>query len=211
MDVAFGLVGKDFALLVTDTNAGRSVVVMKEAEDKIKELDKHKLLAVTGEPGDSTQFSEFVAANMELYRFRNNGLRLSTKAAANFMRGELATALRKGPYQTNLLVAGWDADAGPSLYYLDYLATLHKQNTASFGYGGMFTSSLMDKWWRPNLELDDAMAIVDKCLAEVAMRLTVAPSQYLVKIVDKDGARLLAKKGQPAAAAFPEAGVVESA
>ncbi|GHP05943.1 Pbd1p protein [Pycnococcus provasolii] len=210
MDVCFGLVGIDFALLVSDTNAGRSVVIMKEEEDKIMKVDDSKMLAVTGEPGDSTNFCEFAIANIELYRFRNNGAVLSTKAVANFLRGELATALRKGPYQTNLLLAGFDKGK-PSLYYLDYLATLHKQNTASFGYGGMFTSSLMDKWWKPDLTLDEAMLIVERCLAEVATRLTVAPSQYIVKIVDKDGVRLLAKKGQPAASAFPGAGVVPSA
>ena len=37
---------------------------------------------------------------MELYALNNN-MRLSTHATANFMRREMATALRKGPYQTN--------------------------------------------------------------------------------------------------------------
>lgn len=35
----------------------------------------------------------------------------------------------------NLLIAGWDAAAGPSLYFLDYLACLHKMSVAAHGYG----------------------------------------------------------------------------
>lgn len=40
------------------------------------------------------QFTEFVQKNVSLYQFRN-GIPLTTAAAANFTRGELATALRK--------------------------------------------------------------------------------------------------------------------
>ena len=80
------------------------------------------------------QFSEFVAANVRLYALRS-GSKLSTKAIANFARGELATALRKGPKSANLLVAGYDEGKGPSLYFLDYLATMHKMNVAGYGYG----------------------------------------------------------------------------
>lgn len=43
--------------------------------------------------------------------------------------------LLQNPYQTNLLVAGYDEDAGAELYWLDYLATMHKMNIAGTGYG----------------------------------------------------------------------------
>jgi len=39
------------------------------------------------------------------------------------------------PYQTNLLLAGYDQGQGPSLYWMDYLATMHKMNIAGTGYG----------------------------------------------------------------------------
>lgn len=41
----------------------------------------------------------------------------------------------QSPYQCNLLVAGWDENVGPSLYWMDYLATLSKVNTGGTGYG----------------------------------------------------------------------------
>lgn len=40
------------------------------------------------------QFTEYIQKNVALYQFRN-GIPLTTAAAANFTRGELATALRK--------------------------------------------------------------------------------------------------------------------
>mgnify|MGYP004714808279 CR=1 FL=1 len=40
------------------------------------------------------QFTEYIQKNVALYQYRN-GIPLTTAAAANFTRGELATALRK--------------------------------------------------------------------------------------------------------------------
>ena len=40
-------------------------------------------------------------------------------------------------YQTNLLIAGWDEKTGPSLFWLDYLATMHAMNVAGTGYGAL--------------------------------------------------------------------------
>jgi len=48
---------------------------------------------------------------------------LSHAAAANFVRGELARYLRQKPYYVDSLIGGWDKEAGPSLYYLDYLVS----------------------------------------------------------------------------------------
>eukprot|EP00958_Prasinococcus_capsulatus_P011439 scaffold1136_cov399-Prasinococcus_capsulatus_cf.AAC.3 len=90
-------------------------------------------MTAVGEAADRTRFSEYIQKNLSLYKFRNSS-KLSTFATANFIRGELATALRQGPYQTNLIVAGWDEKEGASMYWMDYLACMHKQNTAAHGY-----------------------------------------------------------------------------
>lgn len=41
----------------------------------------------------------------------------------------------QSPYQTNIMIAGYDEKVGPSLYWMDYLATLNKVNTGGVGYG----------------------------------------------------------------------------
>ena len=51
----------------------------------------------------------------------------------------------------------------------------------------MFSLSLFDKHWMPDMSREAAAILVDKCIAEVKERLVTAPSKYHVKIVDKDG------------------------
>eukprot|EP00271_Cylindrocystis_brebissonii_P014182 TRINITY_DN35449_c0_g1_i1.p1 TRINITY_DN35449_c0_g1~~TRINITY_DN35449_c0_g1_i1.p1 ORF type:complete len:225 (+),score=64.18 TRINITY_DN35449_c0_g1_i1:277-951(+) len=214
MECLFGLVGKDFALLVADTSAVQSIILQKTEEDKILVLDSHKLVGTSGQGGDRVQFSEYVQKNIALYAFRN-GISLSTAAAANYMRSELAKALRsQGSYQTNLLIAGYDEEeGGPSLYYLDYISCLHKMEKAALGYGGYFMLSLMDKYYKKDMSLDEALALVDMCIAEVRSRLVVSPPNFLIKIVDKQGARELVWRrtvGGPAATEEQTSAVPES-
>uniref|UniRef100_A0A804M2A0 Proteasome subunit beta n=1 Tax=Zea mays TaxID=4577 RepID=A0A804M2A0_MAIZE len=166
MECVLGVVGRDFALVAADTSAVQSILVHKTDEDKVMVLDSQKLMGASGEPGDRVQFTEFIQKNLHLYQFRNT-IPLSTAAAANFTRGELATALRKNPYMVNIILGGYDKDVGASLYYIDYIATLHKI---------------------------DKVDLVDKCIKEIRLRLVVAPQNFVIKIVDKDGAREYARR-----------------
>jgi 20S proteasome subunit beta 4 len=194
MDYLMGIRGKDFVMVVADTTAVQQIITIKHDEEKIVPVDtdspasSQKLLAMAGEPGDRVQFSEFIIANVRLYALRNDS-RLSTHAVAHFTRRELATALRKNPYQTNLLVAGYDEDAGAELYWLDYLATMHKMNIAGTGYGSYFVLSLCDRLWHPDMTEAEALELMEKGIAEVKERLVVAPPSYVIKVVDKNGIR----------------------
>jgi 20S proteasome subunit beta 4 len=60
--------------------------------------------------------------------------------------------------------------------------------------GGSFVLSLMDKAWRPGMSVEQCVALADAGIAEIRSRLVVAPPNYCIKIVDKDGARVLAER-----------------
>ena len=74
------------------------------------------------------------------------------------------------------------------------MACLHKMSTAAHGYGGSFVLSALDKAWAPGLSVEAAVALADAGIAEIRSRLVVAPPNYVIKIVDKDGARVLAER-----------------
>jgi len=135
-------------------------------------------------------FSEYVGKNLTLYAI-NNDMTLSTHATANFVRTELATALRRGPYQTNILLGGYDADAGASLYFLDYMASLQKVPFGAHGYCSNFCLSIFDREWKPDLTVDEGLEIMRKCKSELATRFLIAQPKFLVKIADADGVRVV--------------------
>ena len=187
MDVLFAFTGDKFAVVVSDTTSVQQIIVQKDDMEKIMDLDSHELLALSGPKGDCVYFGEYVQANMKLYELRN-GVKLSTHSCANFVRNQLAEALRKGPYQVNTLLAGYDKDTdSASLYFMDPYASMMKVNSGGHGYGGMFCLSLFDKHWVPGMTREAAAILVDKCIAEVRERLVTAPTKYHVKIVDENG------------------------
>jgi 20S proteasome subunit beta 4 len=89
----------------------------------------------------------------------------------------------------NVILAGYDKDVGASMYYIDYIATLHKIDKGAFGYGSYFCLSLMDKLYHPDMTLEEAVDLVDKCIKEIRLRLVVAPQNFMIKVVDKDGSK----------------------
>lgn len=87
----------------------------------------------------------------------------------------------------NLLLAGYDADVGTSLFWFDYLGTMHKMNICGTGYGSYFALALFDKMWHPKLTQDEAFEMMKLGVAEVRKRLVVAPERYEVQVVTADG------------------------
>merc|ERR1712139_590412 len=98
-----------------------SIIRTKDDMDKIWKVED-MLIAASGPTSDTSNFVEFVDKNIRLNKLRT-GTKLTTKAAANFTRNEIAHALRNGPYQVDMLFAGCDK-SGPALYFIDYLASV---------------------------------------------------------------------------------------
>eukprot|EP00457_Paulinella_chromatophora_P015338 gb/GEZN01015932.1/.p1 GENE.gb/GEZN01015932.1/~~gb/GEZN01015932.1/.p1 ORF type:complete len:214 (-),score=37.82 gb/GEZN01015932.1/:212-853(-) len=187
-DSLLGLVGDGYVLLVADCAQARSVVVFKHDQDKIVQLDKSKLMAVSGDVGDRVQFAEYIAKNLALYSFRAR-TPLSTKAAANYARKELAEALRSKPYQVNSLIGGFDEACGASLYFMDYMATLHPVPFGAQGYGSYFTLSTFDKMYKPDMSLEEGKEVMRACVKVLQTRMVLSLKSFKAKIVDKDGIR----------------------
>jgi 20S proteasome alpha/beta subunit len=175
--------------VASDASAARSILVFKHDQDKILELDSHKLLVGAGTFADSVKFGEYVQKNLKLYEL-NNDMKMGTSASANFIRTELATALRKGPYQTNILLAGYDDKDGVALYYLDYMAALAKVNFGAHGYCANFILSVFDREWKEGLSLEEGKDVARKCIHELRTRFMISQPNWIIKVVDKNGTRV---------------------
>lgn len=90
------------------------------------------------------------------------------------------------------MISGYDSKSNKGqLFWLDHLASINKVNYAAHGYAGYFLMSVMDLYWTKDLTLPDAILLVKKCLAELKIRFMGNLNDYIVKIVDKDGVRVL--------------------
>jgi len=190
MDSTFALVGDGFVIVAADASAARSILVFKHDEDKIMALDSHKLLVGAGVPADTSAFNEYISKNLKLYEL-NNDVKLGTQATANYMRNELATALRKGPYQTNILLGGHDSVEGTSLYTMDMYAYLSKVNFGAHGYAANFILSVFDRDWKKGMNLEEGLEVVRKCIHELKTRFLISQPVFVIKVVDHNGVKVV--------------------
>jgi len=190
-ETVFGLAGKDWAIVVADAHMqSHQIIAIKQDEDKITEVEPKLLFGCNGASADRSTFMEYVQKSLNLYGLRN-GVNLSPQAAANWTRNEMADALRRGPYQVDLLIAGFDDATGEaSLYFLDMYSSMAKVNKAAHSYAGNFVLGLLDKEWKEGLSEKEGLAIVKKAIAEIRLRFALGRlDRFTIKVVNKDGFR----------------------
>ncbi|CAG8308293.1 unnamed protein product [Penicillium salamii] len=187
-EVLLGIAGKDFVILAASKAAMRGPTVLKAEDDKTRQLNKHTVMAFSGESGDTIQFAEYIQANAALYSMRND-TELSPSAVANFVRGELARSLRsRSPYTVNLLLGGIDpVSEKPHLYWVDYLASLAPLPYAAHGYAQYYCLSILDKHHNPDISLEEGLKLLGLCTDELKRRLPIDYKGVLVKVITKDG------------------------
>lgn len=191
MDSAFGICGKDWVIVATDTAVNRSIFTLKSDEDKIMDLNSNKVIAVTGEQTDRYQFTNYIQKTLQLEAYRT-GVELSVEASAQFMRNELAQALRRGPYQVNSLVAGFEHTTGEAkLYWMDYLGTLQQVTKGAHGYAAYFVNSVLDNDFRHDMTLDQGVVALKKCIVELRERFIIKTPNFVAKAVTKDGIHVI--------------------
>ena len=182
-----GIKCENFVILAHDNYAGRSILVMKQSQDKLFHLGDQLGMVVCGDSGDTVYFGEYIQKNLALYRIRN-GYSLSPSAAANFTRYEMAKRLRQYPNLVNLIMGGYDpASKKMALYFMDYLGTLADVSYTAHGYGSFFVLSILDRYYRPDMTREEAEELLEKCIAAVQERLIINLPSFSYYFVDESG------------------------
>lgn len=190
MDIILGIRVQDSVILATSKAVTRGISILKDSDDKTRELSPHSLMSFSGEAGDSVQFAEYIQANVQLYAIREN-LELSPLAVSSFVRQELAKSIRsRKPYQVNVLIGGYDTKKEkPELYQIDYLGTKVELPYGAHGYAGFYTFSLLDRHYRSDMTTAEGLELLKMCVEELNKRMPVDFKGVMVKVIDKDGIR----------------------
>ncbi|KAI8437989.1 hypothetical protein MSG28_010647 [Choristoneura fumiferana] len=184
-----GMCCNDFAMIAADQTNTHGVLVLKDDEEKVHKISDSLLMGVNGDAGDTTQFAQYIAKNIQLYRMKNM-YPLSVDAVVHFTRRNLADSLRNdAPYKVNLLIGGYDEKEGGQLYYIDFLAACVKVPYATHGFGGLLSMSILDRFHKPTLTEQEAYQVLTHCVQEVHRRLFIKLPNFQVSVVSKDGVK----------------------
>jgi len=91
----------------------------------------------------------------------------------------------------NVLLGGYDEGVGPSLYYVDYLGSMHQMPFGAHGYAASFVLSLFDRYYKPGMTLEEGLQLAESCMKELQLRFLIAQPNFVIKVVTKEGVKVL--------------------
>ena len=147
-------------------------------------------MAISGDTCDRERFASFIQRNLDWHKYKH-GYELDLESVAEFTRSELATAIRSGPFNVNLLIAGYDqAEERAKLFWLDYFGTLQEVKKGAHGYANYFTSSVLDNHYKKDMTLEEGIECIKGCINEMKVRFLLSVPSFVIKIITKDGTKV---------------------
>lgn len=193
METTLGVTFNDFVILAADKLETFGILRILENSSKIHQLTSHVAMAISGEPGDTDQFSRFVQCNFELEKFRDDGCEVSLTRAYHWITWELAQDIRSNkPYGVFPILGGYDhKEKRGKVYWLDYLGTGAEVTYGAHGYGDSLAIGFLDRHHKPNMDKMQAVELVKGALDAIQTRLIVGQNRFEMVLVDKEGVHRL--------------------
>ena len=79
------------------------------------------------------------------------------------------------------MVAGMD-----KIYWIDHLSSMVELKFAAHGYASYFCMSLMDRYWKPDMSLNEVCELMRLCLKELKVRFLGNFPEFVVKVVSNE-------------------------
>ena len=74
---------------------------------------------------------------------------------------------------------------------MDYLGTLQQVQKGAHGYAGYFVNSVLDNAFRHDMNLEQGIAAMQKCLVDLRTRFMINQPNFIAKVVTKDGVQVM--------------------
>jgi 20S proteasome subunit beta 4 len=182
---SIGIRGKNFVIIAADTTFSRSVVLMKNDQDKFRIIDNRIVVSSTGEQGDSFRTSLFVTEKA-LFDALENGIELSPKVLAHMYQKRVQGALRERPLATATLVGGRLADEY-DLWFVDNYGAIASAPFYANGYASYFVYGIFDREYREDMSVEEGIEILQKCVNLIKERILLDLDRFILKIVTSQG------------------------
>jgi len=179
-----GVVFKDGVVLGADTRATEGPIVADKNCEKIHYIAKNIYCCGAGTSADTENTTEMVSSRVELHRL------------ATERQPRVVTALTmlkqylfryQGHVSAALILGGVDI-TGPSLYTVYPHGSTDRLPFVTMGSGSLAAMAVFESGWKENLELDDAVKLVQSAILAGIMNDLGSGGNVDVTVITRDGA-----------------------
>lgn len=167
-----------------DSRTSTGNYIANRVTDKITSLADRIYICRSGSAADTQNLSRYIQ-----YFLEQHGMELgkdsNVKTAAKL--AQTMAYQNKNALQAGLIVAGWDATEGGSVYAIPLGGTITKVPFSIGGSGSAYIYGLTDKLWKPNMTQEECKAFVIKSISHAIARDGSSGGCIRTVVINKDG------------------------
>ena len=179
-----GLVCRDGVILTSERRLSYGNFVLSKNAKKIFRINDNVGAACAGLVGDMQILMREASVYARIYSYERDRA-ASVKTAAKVI-GNLLFQRKLMPYITQTIIGGVDED-GPSLYVLDLLGSVIKDNFSTAGTGTEIASGVLESEYKDKLSIEDGKEIAIRAMKASLARDAASGDGIDVMTIKKDG------------------------
>jgi len=172
-------------LIAVDSRASMGSYIGSGTVKKVIEISRYLLGTMAGGAADCSYWERYLSQRYRLYELRERK-RMTTAMASKILANTIYQYRNQG-LSMGTMVAGWDEQTGPALYYIDDEGTRLKGHMFSCGSGSTFAYGVMDSGYRPDLSLEEAVELGKRAIYHATHRDAFSGGRINVYLMQKDG------------------------
>ncbi|MEM2226803.1 MAG: archaeal proteasome endopeptidase complex subunit beta [Candidatus Bathyarchaeia archaeon] len=181
-----GLVFKDGVVLASERRVSYGYFVVSKSGKKVFKITDNVGVAYAGIVADMQMLTRESAAYANLY-FLERGRRASVRNVAKIL-SNILFSMRLFPYLAQAIVGGVDEE-GPSIYTLDPLGSLLRDDYASVGTGSEIAIGVLEAEYKNDMSAGQAVELVKKATKAATARDVGSGEEMDLLIITNEGSR----------------------
>jgi 20S proteasome subunit beta 5 len=149
-------------LIAVDSRASMGSYIGSNSVKKVIEINPYLLGTMAGGAADCQFWERNLSRQCRLWELREK--RRISVAAASKLLANVMWHYRGYGLSMGTMVAGWDQDGDPHLYYVDSDGMRLKHNLFSVGSGSTFAYGVLDTEYKWDISVDEAVRLGKKAI-----------------------------------------------
>lgn len=180
-----GFVFNGGVLIAVDSRASMGSYIGSGTVKKVIEISRYLLGTMAGGAADCSYWERNLAFQTRVHELRE-GKRISVAAASKLLSNTLY-GYRGYGLSMGTMIAGWDEDLGPNLYYIDNDGTRLKGDLFSVGSGATYAYGVLDNEYRKDLTVQEAVDLGKRAIYHATHRDAYSGGVINVYCITADG------------------------
>ncbi|CAD7701081.1 unnamed protein product [Ostreobium quekettii] len=172
-------------IVAADSRATMGSYISSQTVHKILEINNRLLATIAGAACDCQYWGRYLGMQCRLYEL-DNGKRITVRAASKIL-SDVCFQYKGMGLSMGMMLAGWDEETGPALYYMDTDAQRSSGKVFSCGSGSLYAYSVLDDGYKWDLEVDEALELARRSIYQATYRDAASGGTVSAYLITPDG------------------------